>query len=437
MTATSTVEKSSNITRKLTITVPAEKLASKFEKELALAQRKANLKGFRPGHVPLQLVREHYGPDVRAQVLRNAVDESYYEAIQEHGLKPIGQPKIEPKDGSFAALEGQDLTYFATIEVLPEIQVKNYTGLSLKKEKSEVEDKEVDEMVKGLLDQHAEVISLTEERPVAQGDFVDFHFDGGLLQEDGSVSPQPGMKGTRMVEIGSHSLIPGFEDEMVGTKKGETKVFKIKLPDEYDDKNLAGKEAQFTISINEIKEKKLPTLDDDFAKEAGYESLLDLKTKAREALVKSKKQDVERKIRSDLLQAIIDKNPIDVPTALIQAQTRAIAQEFASDLKSRGMNEQTIQAIIAQELTALTQRAENQVRAGLILEAISKQEKITLSPDDVDEELKKMAEEAKMDIAKLREFYQTNPNRKESFEFRLLEDRTIRFLLDQAKIKEA
>ena len=218
-------------------------------------------------------------------------------------------------------------------------------------------------------------------------------------------------------------------------RKGETKTFRIKFPAEYHAKDIAGKEAEFTVTVNELKEKKLPELNDEFVKGMGYENVADFRTKAKEFLTKEREDESDRKMRADLISALIEKNPFEVPAALIESQTRALAQDWAQELKQQGIDDATIGNAIQSELENLKKRAEGQVRGSLLLEAVAKKESIELKPEEFDAEIKKTAEQMKVEETKLREYYAKNPGRQEDFVFRLRQDRTIQFLLDKAKIK--
>ena len=273
------------------------------------------------------------------------------------------------------------------------------------------------------------------ESDVDRGDFVDMTFAGGIVTETG-LDKRPGMDGSRLLEIGSDQLSPGFEDNLIGMKAGETKTFRVPFPKDYFEKDFAGKESEFTVTVSEVKEKKLPTLTDEFAKELGYESIADMNGKAEEHLQREKVSESDRKLRSDMLQALIEKNPFECPESLIQAQTRALAQEVAQNLKQQSFTEEMIQQALMSEIENLKKRAENQVRASLILEAIAKQEGITITTQDVDAEIKKMAESMKVEEEKVREFYVNTPSRREDLEFRMREERAVGFVMDKAKLKK-
>jgi trigger factor len=447
------VETKSPILRKLTVRVPAKEVADRYNKGLAEVQRTANLKGFRPGQAPLNVIKQYYGEDVRHRLFHNLIDESYQHAIRNEKLKAVGQPKIETPDHKTGAgehdhtlEENKDLTYTATIEVLPEIEVKGYTGVALTRGNAEVKDADVEQMVKQLLDSQAELVPATSgladasgkmgSRPARKGDFCDIQFDGGIVTDNG-VEKQEGMKGGRVVEIGSDSLIPGFEDNVVGMRAGESKTFRLKFPDDYFEKGIAGKDAEFSVTVNDVKEKKLPELNDEFAKNAGYESVADFRQKAKEHMLKEKTGEIDRKLRSDLIEQLIGKNPFDVPLALIESQTRALAQDWAQELKRQGLDDQMVQNAIMSEIENLRKRAEQQVRASLVLEAVASQEKIEVKSEDYESELKTMAASMGATEDKLKEFYAKNPARQEDFVFRVRQERTLKFLLDRAKIKSA
>jgi trigger factor len=447
------VETKSPILRKLTVRVPAKEVAARYNRGLAEVQRTANLKGFRPGQAPIAVIKQYYGEDVRHRLFHNLIDESYQHAIRTEKLKAVGSPKIETPDHKTGAgehdhtlHEDKDLTYIATVEVLPEIEVKNYTGVALTRGNADVKDADVEQMVKHLLDAQAELVPATSgladasgkmgSRPARKGDFADIQFDGGIVTDKG-VEKKDGMKGGRVIEIGSDSLIPGFEDNLIDMRAGDSKTFRLKFPADYFEKDIAGQEAEFSVTVNDIKEKKLPELNDEFVKNAGYESVADFRQKAKEHLLKEKTSEIDCKLRSDLIEQIISKNAFDVPLALVESQTRALAQDWAQELKRQGLDEQMIQNAVMSEIENLRKRADQQVRASLLLEAVATQEKIEVKSEDLDAELKTMAASMGATEDKLKEFYEKNPARREDFVFRVRQERTLKFLLDKAKIKSA
>lgn len=437
------VEKQSSILRKLTIKVPAKEVKTYYDRGLVDVQKTAKIKGFRPGHVPMSIIKQYYGEDVRHRVFHNMIDDAYERAVREQKLWTVGSPQIDTpqhQTGTGAhdhtLHEDQDLTFTATVEIMPEVKVKGYTGISVSQEKVDVKDEDVEKVIENILNSYAQLVPISGDaaRPVKKGDFVEVQFAGGVVTDQG-VQARDDMKGTQMLEIGSGTFIPGFEDQLVGMKASESKTFRIQFPKDYSHAELVDKEAEFTVTANEIKEKKLPALDDEFVKQMGYENVSDLRTKAKDFLVRERTEDSERKVKSELISTLIEKNSFDVPKALIESQTRALAQDWAQELKSKGFNDQMIQEAIKRELDNLRGRAESQVRASLILEEIAKEEKIAVTPEDMNAEIKKLAASSQMEESKVEEFYAKNPGRKGDLEFRLRQDRTLKFLLDKAKIK--
>lgn len=435
-------ENASAISRKLTIKIPAAVVKTRFESGLARVAKTAKLRGSRPGFVPMPMVKQVYGNDVRHHLFHELIDEGFREAVTKEKLKAVGQPQIDTPDHNTGTGEhdhqldeNKDLTFIATVEVLPELEVKSYAGLAVSRPSDAVTDADLQKTVNDILGSQASLTPVADEAyKVKKGDFADVDFDGGLVTDSG-IERQDGMKGTRLIEIGSDQFIEGFEENIVGMKKGETKTFRVPFPKDYFEKSLAGKESEFTVKVNEIKEKVLPKLDDEFAKQVGYDTVAELKAKAREQLEGEKKADADRKVRSDLLQELIAKNKFDVPQSLIQAQTRTLAQDVANNLKNQGFSDAMIQEALMGEMESLKSRAENQVRASLLLEAISKKEKIEVEPKDVDAEIANMAKNMKMDEERIREFYHSNPRRRDDLNFRMLEEKTMKFLLDKAKVK--
>ena len=436
------IEEPSSIVRKLTIQVPAQVVKTRFEQSLASVQQTAKLKGFRPGLAPLSIVKQYYGEDIRHRVFHNLIDESFDHAVKEHQLRAVGNPKIDTPDHSTGTgdhdhtlKEDQDLKFTATFEVMPDVKAKGYAGLSLSQDKVDVTSDQVQKVVNNLRDSQAQLVpaATSADRVVGKGDFVDVKLEGGLVTESG-VQLRDDMKGSRVIEVGAQSWIPGFEDQLLGMKQGETKTFQLPFPSDFSHVELAGKQVEFRVVLNEIKEKVLPPLTNEFAAELGYKDVEDLQTKAHDFLTHQKKEDADRKLRSDLLAQVIEKNPFDVPSALVENQTRVLAQDWAQELKREGFDEKMIQEAIFQEIANLKKRAENQVRASLILESVAHEEKLAVAPEEVQAEVDRLASAGQVEKSKVVSYY-SQPSRLKELEFKLRQERTIRFLLDQSKIQ--
>jgi trigger factor len=444
METTIKLENVSAIQKKFLVTIPAAKVTKAVEKKVFEIQKTASIKGFRPGKVPVNMVKQFYGEEIKSRALNSLINESYGEALKKHDLRIVGEPQIEGvahahpgEEGDHKHLhlhDGEDLTYTAMVEVVPEIDPKDYKGLSLEKPSAEVSDDDLAGIRKNLQERKAEVTPV--ERAAKMGDFVDIKYEG-KLKTDAGLEAQPNLSGDRYAEIGSGQLIPEFEKNLIGMKPGESKTFKMTYAKDYTDANLAGKEAEYDVSLREVKEKKLPDFTEEYAKEFGYDSVADFETKSKETLGKNKIQESDNLLRNNLIEKLIEKNEFEVPQALVYQQIRALADDYAQELKRYGFNDQMVHSAIESQLEDFKKRANMQVRAGILLDAISKKEKIEPKAADLDAELKKMAANFNVEISMLKERFEKNPRDKSNFEYRVREELTIQHILSSAKIKDA
>lgn len=431
------VEKPTTVTRKLTITIGGESIRNLYGAKLAEVQKRAKLKGFREGKVPLTMVKQYYSSDVRQAVFSSLIDQSLNQAFRDNQIRAVSQPVVEnaPDQGPIADLESaKEWKFVATVEVLPEVEIKDYKGLSLKRDKVEVKDDEVVGVLKNIQNSFAELHSV--DRAAKNGDFVDFEFEGELKTETGTLKPK-NLSGKRFSEVGAGELLEDFDKALAGSKAGDEKSFTLQYPTDYPEKDLAGKEASFRLKVNEVKEKKLPEVTDDLAKQAGYENAEDMRKRAYEFLLKSKTEEADRKVRSDCLQSLIDKNPVEVPASLVQSQMREVANEFAMQLEREGFTRKMIEDALTTQQEVIKSRAENQVKSGILLHSVARKEKLALTEERYDQELKRLASSMQRDEAGIREFFDKNPDRRDNFRFRILEEMSLDLVLQNAKIKEA
>lgn len=429
------IEDLSTIQKKFTVTIPASLVSKTVEKKYLEAQKTAKLKGFRPGKVPLNLVKQYYGEDVKNRALQDLVSNSYREALTQHPLRAVGDPQFEgAKEKDHLHIhDGEELSYVAIVDVVPEIEPKDYKGLSLEKIKPEVQAEDLEKMKKNLLDRKAELTPI--QKPAKMGDFVDFKYEGKLKTDQGVETPA-NLSGDRFAEIGSGQLLPEFEKNIIGISAGETKSFKIDYPKDYADAQLAGKAVDYDVSMREVKEKKYPDFTDEYVKEFGYESVGDFETKAKENILKNKTEESEAQFKNQLIEKLVEKNSFEIPQALVYSQMRALADDYSQELRRYGFNDQMIQSAVMNQLPDFKKRAEQQVRAGILLDAIAKKEKIEATEAALEAEISKLASQYQVQAKDLKDRFFGNPREKSNFEFRVREDLTMQFLINAAKVKE-
>lgn len=429
------LENVSGIQKKFTVTIPAAAVTRSVEKKFLEVQKTAKLKGFRPGHVPLPLVKQFYADDVKQRVLQTLIDEGYREALKLHPLRVIGEPRVEGADepDHLHVHDGEQFKFVAFVEIVPEVEPKDYKGLSLEKPSIEVVAEDIKTVQTRYLDRKAELVPAA--RAAKNGDFVDFRYEGEV-ETDGKWIPRESLSGDRVSELGTRELLAEFEAGILGAKAGDTVQFEVPYAADYSDAELAGKKARFSVSVREVKEKRLPEWSEELCKEFGFESLADFDKITREELAAQKVQTAENTLREQLIDKLIEKNTFEVPEALVMQQLRAVVNDYTTELRRYGFNDQMIQSTIIQQLEEFKKRASSQVRGGILLDAIGKKEKITTSPEEIEVAMKKASVDSNFPLDKLQERFERNPRDRLNFEYRVREDKTIRFLLDAAKIKE-
>jgi trigger factor len=425
----SNVESLSSIKKKIHFEIPAQRVSAEVDKAYAEIRKHAAIKGFRKGKVPMSLIEKHYGQQMAEDVLKNLVNETYFQALGEHGINPIGYPAIEGGDLKI----GEPLKYSATIEVFPQVELKEYQGLELEKEQFVQDEAAVDARIKEMQENMAQLVPAPEGHAAELSDFVTFDFVGSV---DG-VPFEGGSAEDFQLELGSGRFIPGFEEQMVGMTVGHSGTIKVTFPEGYGNADLAGKEADFAITVKEIKKKELPELNDDFAKEFGeFESLQDLRQKVAEFSQSQEEQRIQAELRERLYKALVEKNPLEVPETLVDRQLEMMLentkQRLASQRMSLEMMGMTEEAYKAQ----FRETARDQVKGSLIIDAVATKEGIGVDQDEVTQQYANIAQYQNQDAAKVAAFYEGNERAKDSLMAQMREDKTVAYLLEQAKIVE-
>jgi trigger factor len=420
------VEEISSIKKKVSIEISEDQVNKEVESFYKDLGKKAKIKGFRPGKVPRDILERYFKDYVKAEVIQKLIEETYPQALSETDLHPVSPPVIDP--GGFE--DGKPFQYSAMIEVKPDIQLEEYTGLKIEGKKEEVKDEEVEERLKALQNLHANLKTISEARPIQTGDYVIVDYEARL----GGKPLEGGKAIDFTVEVGSGQFIPAFEEKLIGLKPEEEKEIEVSFPEDYGYQKWAGKTISFHVKIKEIKEKILPPLDDEFAKDLGdYASFEELKVKLKGEIEKEKELALERQLKDKVVDQLLEINPFDVPESLVGEQAKAMVSDtklrLAAQgvaLKKLGVSEEKLQ----EDYKAMAQK---QVRTFLILEKIAGAEGIAVTDEEADDRLREMSERMHQKFDVVKRYYEKNgllPEVKAG----IIRDRTLNFLLEKANI---
>ena len=424
-----TVEAINPVTKKVSIEIPAERVDAEIEKAYAGIQKKAKLQGFRPGKAPMQLIRRTYSDAMRDEVMRRFYEQTLFKALDEHKIEPIDSPTIE----SDILEQGAPFKYSALVEIMPEILLNEYTGFAVSKEKFVLNPDNIEGEIKRMQENMAQLIPLDEDAVAEKGHTVsvDYTFSVEGFPEESSAAEDAEL------ELGTNRMLPGFEEQLVGVKCGDQKEIRITLPEDYRNKDAAGKEGLFQVTVKEIKRKELPELDDDFARQFGeYETLDQLRAKMAEHLGKQETERIENELKERVIQALIRKNPLDVPQSMVKRQLDHMLENLKNRLKGQRMSIEMMGLDDDGFRERFRDSAEDKVKGGLLLMALVEKENITANDDDLAERYELIAAGNPDMLGRIKEYYASNKAARNSLISEIKEDKAIRFLLDNAVVTE-
>jgi trigger factor len=420
------VEEISSIKKKVSIEVPEDRVVKEVDSFYRELSRKAKIKGFRPGKVPRNILERHFKDYVKAEVIQKLIQDSYPQALSETKLNPVSNPLIDPGEME----GGKSFHYSATIEVKPEIKLEGYIGLKIEGKKEGAKDEEVEERLKNLQNLHAHLKTVSDPRSIQSGDFV-------ILDYEASMDHQPLEEGKATdftVEVGSGRFIPDLEEKLVGLKSEEEKEIEVSFPEDYGYKKWAGKTLSFHVKIKEIKEKILPLLDDEFAKDLGdYSSLEDLKIKLKGEIEKEKELALQRQLKDQMVEQLLRANPFEVPESLVEQQARTLVSDTKMRLASQGVDFKNLGVTEEKLHGDYREMAEKQVRSFLILEKIADQEGITVTDEEVENRIREISERIHQKFDAVKRYYEKNgliPEVKAG----IMSEKILDFLLEKADI---
>lgn len=414
------VENTSALERRMTIGVPAERIEAEVNKRLQQTARNAKIPGFRPGKVPMSVIRQRYEADARQEALGNVIQASFYEAVVEQKLNPTGAPAVEPK----VFEKGKDLEYIATFEVFPEFEVGAFDTIEVERLSAEVADSDLDNMLEVLRKQNVRYEQA--DRAAQNEDQLNIDFVGKV---EGEAFAGGSATGTQLV-LGSGRMIPGFEDALVGAKAGDEKVLNLTFPEDYQNLELAGKAAEFTVTVNSVSEAKLPELNEAFFGQFGIkETGLDgFRAEVRKNMERELRQAIKAKIKNQVMDGLVSTNPIEVPKALLDNEVDRLrvqaVQQFGGNIKPDQLPAELF-----------SEQAKRRVVLGLIVAEVVKQNE--LKPDEarVRELIQEMAS-AYQEPEQVVSWYYKNEEQLNEVRSVVLEEQVVDTVLQKAKVTD-
>jgi len=358
--------------------------------------RRARVPGFRPGKAPIGVVKTRFRDEIVSEMMQHLMPKYFGDAIDERKLEIVQAPHFESVDYN----SGKPLRFRAVFEVYPKLNITNYEGIPVQEVSTKIDDKEVEASLKKLQEDMAELAPVEEGRPVQEGDFAEISYTGTIENSD-----EPPISGEKAVaEIGGRTTVKEFNENLIGAKVDEERTFKVTYRPDYPTAKLAGKTVEYKVRIEGLKTKEIPEINDEFAQRFGeYKTLDELKTKLREDLEKHKREQAQEQMREKLLEWLEDNNEFELPQSLIERQLQTRVQRLVRDLSRQGINPQRLDVDWGKIREDQQQQAMRDVKGSLILEHVAEKENITVSDEEIEVEMEKIAAETNRPTEKVKE----------------------------------
>ncbi|MHA3050891.1 trigger factor [Acinetobacter sp. ANC 4640] len=423
-----TTEAVSGVARRLNVSVPTSRVNEQFEARLQRTAKTAKINGFRPGKVPVNVVRREYGAGIYQEVVNDIIRDTVFEAIQQEKINAVGMPNIEKVENKDDAL-----VFEATVEVYPEIQVNAFDALEVERKQTEINDKDVDAMIENLQKQRQ---TWAVTKGMSKKDMqVTFDFEGSI---DGETFEGGSAQDFKLV-LGSGRMIPGFEDGIVGMKAGEEKVIDVTFPEDYQAENLAGKQAQFKITVKQVEKPKLPEIDAEFLKIFGLteeEGVEKLKADVRKNMEREVKNGLRNQVKAAAFDALVAANEIEVPNAMvaqeIDRQRQQMIQQFTQQFGAEGAKAFD-SSLLPDDL--FKEQAEKSVKLGVLVSKVLADAQLEVDQTRVDAYIEDMASSYE-DPTEVIEYFKTDAKQRQQIEAVVLEDQVVDFILASAKVTD-
>lgn len=417
------------VQKKLAFEIPAERVSQEIEKAYRTVQQQARLKGFRPGKVPRPVLSRYFGEQVAQEVSSLLVQESYPRAVEEHDLHVVAQPQIVTEK----LTPGQPFRYSATVEVRPQVEITDYAGITVEKLHATVSEEEVEASLQRLAESMTQLVPITDRDRVEEGDVLTLDYVG--LREG---RPLPGLEAKgRLVEMGRETVLPGFQDHLLGAQRGRALQFSVPMPHPEESAEPATEPAQavlFRVTVHDIARKEVPALDDDFAKDHGEcDTLEGLRNKIRDNLHQATERRVENQLHEALLAGVYEKNPFEVPPSLVREQLRQLFVEAGIQRPEEDVS--VGEGRLTDELREqFTTRARQSVQSVFIVDALIEQLSLSVSEEAMHQKIEELSSANPEQKQQLENFYAKAENR-QALERQLLREKAIQAIVDKAEIK--
>lgn len=421
------MEELSLVKKKLSFEVPWSEVKEELDAVYRDLGKKAKIKGFRPGKIPRKVLESHFKEHAEEETITNVVNKYYWQTLEDKGIMALSRPDIT-QDGF---KENINFTFTASFETEPDFEPKGYNGIELEKDKIQITEGDLENRLKEIRQMFATMEEVKDNRAAAVGDYVTIDFAGSL---DGEAH-QELKADNHLLELGSKRFIPGFEEHLVGMENGETKTINIKFPEDYHEKKFAGKDVIFTVTIKDIKEKKLPEIDESFIKNFDkYNSLDELKNDVRKTLEQDCQRLTETNLQNKIIEIILKENAFEVPPSLIEKQIFYMMADTQKRMTSAGMDENSAMELSFKMHDKFKEEAEKVVKSFLLLKKIAQKEAIQVEETDLDQHVRELATKHGRDYEQIRKAFEQE-ERKDNLKTELIQKKVFDFIEQKANIK--
>ncbi len=420
------VEEINTVQKKITFDIPWMDVSKELDAVYINVGRKARVKGFRPGRIPRKILESLYKDQAEEEAISNLVNRFYWDALKDHGIDAVAQPVIDQN----GIESNKDFSFTATVEVEPKIEPKDYIGIEITKDEFEVTEKDIEGRLEQIREMYGTLEEVQEDRGVLKGDFATIDFEGFL--DDKAVK---GMKSEGyFLEVGSGTFTAGFEDQLIGMKKGDNKRITVKFPEDYHSKDVADKEVLFSVDLKGIREKRLPEINEEFIKNfEKYENLAAFRDDVKKSIEDANVATSESLLKDRIIEKLLENNQFEVPPSFIERQTLLMMADMQRRFEARGMEKNAAAQMSIKYRNQFKDEAEKVVKSFLLLKKIADKENISVDKDDTDKRIEKLAEARSVSVNSVKESLEKE-DMLDGLKLDILHEKIFSFIKEKANI---